>query len=657
MKLNIAFSFFLIVIFLISSCDNGAFNEKDTAVNTKNTSKINDYYKKAKQNKRTPLKGIQFIDSALTLSKLSKIDSLEIKCLAYKSNLLFKSKNYNVALAFADSLLQKATYLKDTNFIAKAYFKKAFYNSNLNKKAKAFKYYGLSKKYYQKLNDSNKVAGKLFNMSFIQIEIGDYQAAKELIFDGLGFQNHKSNAEYVSRFYNHLSIIKNEEKQFENALEYNDKAIQLFKNKQKNINKTDSIHLIGLLNSKAVIYTKQGMYNNALNILNTIALFPVLHLKEHIKTKAIVLDNLGVAKGKLNNIDSEKTLFSAFRIRDSIDYKTGLNASFIHLCEFYIDNNKPYKALPWAKRAYKNAKAIESLIAQKEALNYIIELETTPQKKHINAYKKVSDSLTSLSNQVRDIYAEQKYEANEYKMLASKRKEEIAKERSYKILIFSVGFMLILVIIIYYYLSNKVKTEKHKKNQLQTVYDTEIRLSKKVHDELANDVYSLMSKLHLDSFVNDKSEILNNLNHIYNKSRDISRELNDIDTINFKETLQELLSNYSNADTNIISKGLSDDFWLGIPNSKKIVVFRVLQELLINMKKHSQANFVMFNFLKSTTEIQIMYSDDGIGLDNNKKILKNGLKNANNRIESINGVFTFDSELKKGVKVKMTFGI
>jgi hypothetical protein len=155
----------------------------------------------------------------------------------------------------------------------------------------------------------------------------------------------------------------------------------------------------------------------------------------------------------------------------------------------------------------------------------------------------------------------------------------------------------------------------------------------------------------------DKSEIFNSLDKIYNKSRDISRETNDIDTINFKETLQELLSNYSNTDTNIISKGLSDDFWLGIASSKKIVVFRVLQELLTNMKKHSKASFVILNFSKTSSEIQIMYSDNGVGMDINKKILKNGLKSTENRMKSINGVFTFDSELNKGVKVKITFSI
>ena len=185
------------------------------------------------------------------------------------------------------------------------------------------------------------------------------------------------------------------------------KNIQNFKN-------NDSIDLFVLLNSKAVVYIKKGDFQKALELLKKINTSPLLKLKENIGTYATVLDNLGVVKGKIKNKDAEKTLLAAYGIRDSLDYKIALNASFIHLCEFYIDNNKPYKALPWAKRAYKNAKAIESLTAQKEALNYIIELETAPQKKHIIAYNKVTDSLTSLSNQVRDIYAEQKYEANEY---------------------------------------------------------------------------------------------------------------------------------------------------------------------------------------------------------------------------------------------------
>ncbi len=634
-------------------------NEKKTLDNKGKILKINNYYNKAKQNRKIPSKGIKFIDSALTLSKSSTIDSLEIKCLAYKSNLLFKNRNYNLALAFADSLLQKATYLKDTSYIAQAYFKKGFYNSNLNKKTKAFKYYGLSKKYYQHLNDSIRVAGKLFKMSSIQIDIGDYNESKELIFEALDYIKDKSNSIYVSRFYNNLSIIKKEEKQYNKSLEYREKSIQLLKNQTINLTNSDSLNLLKLLNSKAVIYIKKGDYKTALELLEKIYASPLLKVNEidNIEINATILDNLGVVKGKIKNKDAEQTLLKAYKIRDSISYKIGLNASFIHLCEFYIDNKKPQKALGWAEKAYLNAILIESLTAQKEALNYIIELENSPQKKHINAYKKVSDSLTSLSNQVRNIYAEQKYEANEYKMLASKRKEEIAKKRSHIELILAIGLMLILIIVIYFYLSNKVKNEKNKKEHLQTVYNTETRLSKKIHDELANDVYSLMTQLELNKSLKNKSEILNNLNNIYKKSRNISRQTNDIDVVNFEETLLALLSSYNSTNRNLITKGLSNDFWLGIPNYKKISVYRVIQELLINMKKHSQASLVVFDFCKTAKKIEIMYFDDGVGMDMNNKISKNGLKNAENYIKNINGVFAFDSEFKKGVKIKITFEI
>ncbi len=654
MKFYISFSYIFLVLFLINSCNESSVSHKSRVGQSK---KINEYLNKVKKNKRDSLIAFKYLDSALVLSKLSKNDSLELKSLDYKTKLFSRYKKYHMAMVYADTLLQKATYFKDTSYIAKSYLKKGKYNMNLNNYVNAFKNYGLSKTYYQKLKDSNQVANILNRMSRIQIDVGDYVAAKDLILEGLNFQKNESTNKYISNLYDNLSIIKKEEKQFDKSLEYKEKSIQLLKNKSQNSNYRDSLNLLKLENNKAVIYIKKGDFQAASVLLKKNITFPLLKLEGNIKLYATILDNLGVANAKLGNEEAEKTLMLAYKIRDSIDNKIGLNASLIHLCEFYIDNKKPYEALPWAKKAYLNAVLIESLIAQKEALNYIIELESAPQKKYITAYKKISDSLTTLSNQVRDIYAEQKYEANEYKMLALKRKEETTKERSYKLIVFTIGFMLILVIVVYYYLSDKVKTEKYKKNQLQTVYDTETRISKKVHDELANDVYSLMSKVQLDSSMIHKSEIINSLEVIYNKSRDISRETNEIDTNNFKETLQELILNYSNTDTNVISKGLSDEFWIAIPESKKIVVFRVLQELLINMKKHSQASFVILNFSKISSEIQIMYSDNGIGMDINTKKIKNGLKNMENRIRSINGVFTFDSEINKGVKVKIIFSI
>jgi signal transduction histidine kinase len=660
MKLKFSSPFIFTLLFFLISCNEEPLFQDNTSLVNENVVKVNTYYKNAVNNSKDPIKAMPYIDSALVISKVNAIDSLHLKCLAYKSYLLSENKNFEKAIVYSDSLLQKAEHLKDTFYIGRAYFKKGLYNLKLDRKIKSFESYAQSKKYFLAIKDSNQVAGKLLNISYIQKDIGDYGAAKETVIEGLKFQRNNTTKKYISKLYNILSIVKKEEKEYTKSLEYKDKAIQLLRNSVDTLKSKDSISLIKLLNSKAVINIKKGDYVTALGLLDQIYTFPVINLKSNLDTKALVLDNLGVVNGKLNNKEAESVLLEAYGIRDSLKLKTGLNASYIHLCEFYINENKPDVALSWAERAYTNAQEIKSLVSQKEALHYITELQNVPKKKHVKSYKKVTDSLTSLSNHTRSIYAEEKYEAHENKIkaLQSKKAEDDAKFQKNIYLI--VGFTLVLLLLLYKYYSDKIKNEKNKKEQLVTAYTTETRISKRVHDELANDVYSVMTRLQTNdklSDVSSKDDIMDSLEIIYNKSRDISRETNSVNTDDFTETLKSMLSSYSNLNTNVISKGLNEEIWKSVSKPKRIIVFRVLQELLTNMKKHSEATFVVLNFTRSNSEIEINYSDNGVGIDSNKQNLKNGLKNAENRIESINGVFTFETELNKGVKVKMSFGV
>lgn len=86
---------------------------------------------------------------------------------------------------------------------------------------------------------------------------------------------------------------------------------------------------------------------------------------------------------------------------------------------------------------------------------------------------------------------------------------------------------------------------------------------------------------------------------------------------------------------------------------KKIILYRVLQELMINMKKHSHSTFVILSFSEKDNGIEIVYKDNGIGLGEIESKRKNGLLNVENRIYSIAGKLTFESE--KGVKVIILF--
>jgi signal transduction histidine kinase len=153
----------------------------------------------------------------------------------------------------------------------------------------------------------------------------------------------------------------------------------------------------------------------------------------------------------------------------------------------------------------------------------------------------------------------------------------------------------------------------------------------------------------------NKEQLLVNLDAIYNRTRNISGENSDIDTGDkFEVNLKAMLSNYAGDAINIIVKDNHDINWLKIQPEKKIAVYRVLQELMVNMKKHSQCDYVIIGFEVLEKYIQISYADNGIGF--NKTINhKNGLQNIENRIIAIKGTFTFDSELNKGVKAKILF--
>jgi len=77
-----------------------------------------------------------------------------------------------------------------------------------------------------------------------------------------------------------------------------------------------------------------------------------------------------------------------------------------------------------------------------------------------------------------------------------------------------------------------------------------------------------------------------------------------------------------------------------------------LQELMVNMRKHSSCSLVVIGFETYQKGIEINYSDNGIGCSELLK-LKKGLQNAENRILSINGTITFETEKNKGFKAKV----
>ncbi|WP_016990534.1 sensor histidine kinase [Flavobacterium sp. ACAM 123] len=125
----------------------------------------------------------------------------------------------------------------------------------------------------------------------------------------------------------------------------------------------------------------------------------------------------------------------------------------------------------------------------------------------------------------------------------------------------------------------------------------------------------------------------------------------------FITNLKEMISGFDTEYVNILIYGVDTINWITITDIKKITLYRVLQEFLINMKKHSEASLVVLSFKIYENNLYVEYTDNGIGVAIEKLNSKNGLHNVENRILAIKGTITFDSKSSKGFKSSIIFPI
>ena len=106
----------------------------------------------------------------------------------------------------------------------------------------------------------------------------------------------------------------------------------------------------------------------------------------------------------------------------------------------------------------------------------------------------------------------------------------------------------------------------------------------------------------------------------------------------------------------------STEKFLVINDNVKILLYRSICELLTNTIKHAKASSIEIEITKASKEIYITVADNGKGfinkpLSNSNKLSGFGLFSINERLESINGSISIESEIKKGTKVTLIIPI
>ncbi|OXG01568.1 hypothetical protein BC749_104103 [Flavobacterium araucananum] len=519
-----------------------------------------------------------------------------------------------------------------------------FQTKNFNS---AFYYFNKSKIAFEFTKDSSNIVYNLIQMATIQQINGDYYGSKETLTESLPYIKKK---DVYSAAINNLFGIADKELSL-----YND-AIFYYKEALKEC--TDEASKQYPLNNIAVVYIQQKKYDEAIKILE--AILNKKLVEENPSHKARISDNLGYAYFKKGLHEKGLLLMqNSFNLRNKIDDTYGNIESNLHLAEYYSKTNSD-KSHQYAKTSYQIATKFNSIDERLKALSFLISNDSgIKNTQYAQKYISLNDSIIKIRNNFKNKFAKIKYdskkEKDENQKLRLEKVENLLsiQEAKYQRIFFIIGIFSLILLILYLikFFQNRNRIEK-----IKTAYDTETRIAKDIHDELANDVFYAITFAQTQSLTKEeiKETLLQKLNHIYTRVRGISRENNEIDTKeNYSVNLKEMLSTYNSTNTNVIINGIEKVNWDIIDTIKKVTIQRVLQELMVNMKKHSNAPVVALKFESTASTVIINYSDNGKGCEKDK-ITKNGLQNMENRILSIKGTITFDSEPEKGFKVKIT---
>nr|MBU3861650.1 ATP-binding protein [Flavobacterium sp. MC2016-06] len=519
-----------------------------------------------------------------------------------------------------------------------------------NKKEKAFIYYNKAKFICDPITDTDNYINVLNSMAKIQQDNKDYAGSESIASEAIPYLKHIKYSKHKWDSYMLLGVNYMNTYDYKDALYYLHEALKLATTDQQKQTVKNNI---------AFVYMHQSKYIDALQVFLSLAVN--ISSRESSKDYAVVLDNIGFCYSKIDDSRSLLYLNSALKLRSNINDIHGLGTSYFHLAEFYKNKDiilsKKYAAL-----SYKDFTISNSIDDRLNALELIIKNESGKAlKEKAILYTELIDSIFEVRQKAKNQFARIKYDSKKekeenLKLNTQKIENELQLERQenknillYIIIILSLCFILTL----YFYLTSRAKRQN-----IEATYYSETRISKKLHDELANDIYHTMAFVENRNLSTEENRehLLNNLNEIYSRTRDISKENCTITTNkNYAFSLKEMISGFNTSNINLLLNGFDTIVWDEIDKNKKTAVYRVLQELLVNMRKHSNATLVCINFKKTNKSVVINYIDNGKGFDIKNITLKNGLHSVKNRILKIKGDITIDSSPDKGFKVSIKF--
>ncbi len=207
--------------------------------------------------------------------------------------------------------------------------------------------------------------------------------------------------------------------------------------------------------------------------------------------------------------------------------------------------------------------------------------------------------------------------------------------------------------------------------RLDAFEDERKRIGLELHDGLAQTMSAIKiwaksaAQKHIDK--NNESKVAESLENVVSLSqraieelRRVSKNLHPavLENLGILAAIDWLCEEIEPLDRNINITRQIDIIENEVPDSLKTVIFRVTQEALNNVFRHSKANLVRISLQKAEREIKLIIEDDGSGFEIGPQNLYKktghglGLISMEERTKLAGGNFSIESQLLEGTMIK-----
>jgi|GEM_PF-992922 len=217
---------------------------------------------------------------------------------------------------------------------------------------------------------------------------------------------------------------------------------------------------------------------------------------------------------------------------------------------------------------------------------------------------------------------------------------------------------------------SKIRLQSLSSNLLNAQENERKRIARELHDELGASMAVLKMQvrsaekslgLQIPEQLHDECEKLRaSINQIIENVRRLSRDLSPVvlEDLGLAAAIEHLIDNFAELNKLTIKSDLADIHFL-VKEEAQRNVYRILQELLNNVRKHAAAKNVIITVRKVEAGLKFLVADDGVGLDvdevhRNSTKASMGLTTIAERVRILGGTITIDSRPGQGCRVEFT---